>query len=138
MASGIPNLPRAMSQAYGQCEQPAGVEMHVPVSMSLHDPELPIGQLVLEQLPCAHATSHWQELLQTTSWHALLSPHVTLHGPVPQVTSSQASVTEHVMVHDRPARQSMLRHAFPRVQLIVQSKPSGQVTLRQAFGESHS
>jgi hypothetical protein len=110
----------------------------------------PAGQLIDEHWPVAHVDLQEQESAQSTSPHALIPLHVTVHAASLQLTSSHALVPLHVTSHavfpfpqsiaphallavqlisqERAFEQSMSLHDPLELQLIVQSNPDGQST----------
>jgi hypothetical protein len=106
-----------------QREQPVCVvESHAvaDVPSSVHSALVPIGQVMLWQVPIGHVTSHAHDAPQLTRSHASSAPHVTSHAPAPHSISSHAPEVLQRTMHESAARQSTLRHALLLLQSIVQ------------------
>lgn len=82
------------------------------------------GQLAVSQLlPSVQATSHLHEALQSTSSHASVVKHLTLHGPSPHWTLLHAGLFMlpplQVTTQAAASTQSTVPHALVPLQVIV-------------------
>jgi hypothetical protein len=72
--------------------------------------------------PPPQLTSHWQELPQLTSPHALSVPwHVALHWPLPHVNAPQAATPAEHVSKQSPAAHVIAPHAEAPLHVRLQS-----------------